>query len=181
MFGVRTFARTAACALTPVLIALTTPTAAAEPDPAPDEPPIPAPAPANSTPLGPLAQSDAPGGPGGVPADLATGALLLGQNPIPLPPGSAPEGAPVSPPSLSPWNNAYLLPQNEQPAAPGQGTVVGVIPGSESAETSRLDYLRRLYTSYQDGAFTGALLGKHPDGVAPGDPLPLPAEEGPPG
>ncbi|WP_231991931.1 hypothetical protein [Mycobacterium sp. ACS4331] len=129
-----------------------------EPTPEPSvEPADPAPAP-NATWHGPLAQSDAPMGPAGLPPGTSGTEMVLGQAQAP----SAPGADPGVPPPLNAWNNAYLLPQHTEPAAPGEGTVVGVAPGAENANASQWDYLRRLYGMHRDGGLTGALLGQAP-------------------
>lgn len=94
---------------------------------------------------------------------------VLGQHAVPSVPGAA---TPVVP-NLNPWNNQYLLPQNESPAAPGQGQVFGVPPGQENANVSGIDYLKRLVDTYRAGGLEGALLGQNPvEGV--GKPIPVP-------
>lgn len=148
-------------------------TAAAEPPPeipaGPAVPvPPPAPLPPPSTVGGTLAQNGLPAGPGGIPDLSGTGNdYLLGQNPLPAAPG----GAPGTPPPMNALNNAYLLPQNLEPSAPGQGTVFGVAPGDENADISGVQYLKRLYASYQEGGLTGGLLGRRPHAQL-GEPLP---------
>lgn len=155
-------------------------TATAAADPPPDVPADPAPPPGPSVPLigaplGPnglsvLAQNGAPAAPGslGVPAglDVSPGGLL-GQNPVPAVPG----GPPGTPPNLSIFNNAYALPQNEVPSAPSQGTEVGVAPGDENANISRLDWLKQWHQLYSNGNLKGALLGQLPQEQL-GEPLP---------
>lgn len=156
--------------------------AAADPPAPPADPAIPVPPPQGPTipiigaPLGPsglsgLAQIGAPAaGPLGLPEmpDPTVGNdLMLGQNPIPSPPG----GPPGTPPNLNAFNNAYLLPQNVDPAAPGQGTMFGVAPGDENADISGLDYLRRLRAMYSDDRLKGGLLGQMPLDQL-GEPLP---------
>ncbi len=89
---------------------------------------------------------------------------LLGQNPIPSAPGAL---APAVAPDLNAFNNQYLLPLNTLPAAPDQGTD----PGAQAATTTRLDYLKRLYSMYQDGQLKGSLLGQLPLDQL-GEPLP---------
>ena len=84
--------------------------------------------------------------------------MLLGQNPVPAAPGAAPG----TPPNLNALNGGYLLPQNTEPAAPGDGAVAGVTPGQENADLGRLDYLRRLHGMYREGNLKGALLGRVP-------------------
>jgi hypothetical protein len=103
---------------------------------------------------------------------------LLSQNPAPAAPG----GALATPPAANPLNNGYLLEQNLVPAAPGRGTVIGVPPGQENADTSGADYIQRLYAGYQQGGLTGAGLGQRSldqlgeplPGTAPPPGTPLP-------
>ncbi|MEV3902396.1 hypothetical protein AB0K11_08730 [Mycobacterium sp. NPDC050551] len=122
-------------------------------------PPPPAPAPPPAAVTSPLAQAGQPGGPAGMPIAGPTGTeMLLGQNPVP----AAPCAAPGTPPNLNALNGGYLLPQNTEPAAPGDGAVAGVTPGQENADLGRLDYLRRLHGMYREGNLKGALLGRVP-------------------
>lgn len=133
--------------------------AAADPPPVlPVEPPPPPTGVAAVT--GVLAQSGVPSdGPLGLPDLSSYGSqLFLGQTAAPALPGSDPGAVPRP----NPLNNAYLLPQNAAPAAPGRGQIVGVAPGEENADVSKLDYLHRLWAMYQDGGLTGALLGQQP-------------------
>lgn len=99
--------------------------------------------------------------------------ILLGQNVIPSAPGGS---GPVAAPNLSAFNDPYLLQQNASPAAPGQGIDA---PGLDQLEATsgRLDYLKQLYSMYQDGALKGAMLGQMPLGELPADPAP-PASPG---
>ncbi|AQA02291.1 hypothetical protein BVC93_07430 [Mycobacterium sp. MS1601] len=128
--------------------------AAAHADPVPPPPPPPA------SPLFPLQQNG--------PSVPITGPDVLGQHAVPSAPGTAATVAP----NLNPWNNQYLLSQNQTPAAPGDGVIVGVAPGQENADVSRLDYLKRLIDTYRDGGLEGGLLGQNPvEGV--GKPLPV--------
>ena len=86
---------------------------------------------------------------------------------------SAP-GAPatVAAPDLRAFNGDYLLPQNVDPAAPGQGVPAdGFGPTPQDSGTGRLAFLRRLHGMYQDGGLTGAFLGQVPDEQL-GEPLP---------
>jgi hypothetical protein len=97
---------------------------------------------------------------------------VLGQYAAPSAPGAA---TPVAP-NLNPWNNQYLLPQNESPAAPGQGQIFGVPPGQENADVSGFDYLKRLVDMYRAGGLEGGLLGQNPvEGL--GKPLPVPSPQ----
>ena len=102
-----------------------------------------------------------------VPPPLNQAELLLPQHAVPSPPGTEP----VARPGHNPLNNAYLLPQNATPSAPGEGEIVGVEPGSENADVSKWEYLRRLWGSYQDGGLAGGLLGQRDQDEA-GRPLP---------
>ena len=84
--------------------------------------------------------------------------LLLGQTPGPVIPG-APATAVV--PNLNAFNPEYLLGQNATPAAPGDGAPApGLGPDSDSPDTGRIAFLRRLYEMYQAGALKGSMLGQ---------------------
>ena len=104
---------------------------------------------------------------------------LLGQTALPAPPGVDPG----TPPEAYPLNNGYLLPQNVVPSAPYQGTVAGVAPGQENADTGASDYLQRLYAAYQQGGLSGSMLGQRSldqlgeplPGTAPPPGTPMPA------
>jgi hypothetical protein len=113
-----------------------------------------------------LAQSGtAPTGPLGLP-DLSAyaPALVLAQNPLPLPPG---DPAVPALPSLSAFNPEYLIGQNTVPAAPGEGIpAAGIGPSAEDPGTGRLAFLRRLHEMYEAGLLDGALLGQQsPDPI----------------
>ncbi|MGE2734979.1 hypothetical protein [Mycolicibacterium vaccae] len=137
------------------------PSVQAQPVPGPEPAPVPAPPP-TAHPLFPLAQSGAGTGIGGLPPELVGsigqpgGELTLGQHAVPSIPGTAP-ATPLHPNAL---NNQYLLPQHVAPAAPGEGTLVGVEPGREHADIGAIDYLRRLWETYQAGGLEGGLLGQ---------------------
>jgi hypothetical protein len=131
-----------------------------------------------------LAQNGSPAaGLGGIPDLTGNGTRdmlgLLGQTALPAPPGVDPG----TPPEAYPLNNGYLLPQNVVPSAPYQGTVVGVAPGQENADTGASDYLQRLYAVYQQGGLGGAMLGQRSldqlgeplPGTAPPPGTPMPA------
>lgn len=168
-------------------------TVAAQPPPLPADPVVPAPPPEPGgppvpllgTPLGsnglsPVAQNGSPAtGPFGLP-QVPLNELLLGQNPVPTAPG----GPPGPPPNLNPFNNGYLLPQNEMPSAPGEGQIFDVPPGQQNADISGVDVLKRVWHLYQDDRLTGALLGQVPPEQL-GAPLPgmapLPGTNIPPG
>lgn len=160
----------------------------AAPEAAADEPPPAEPGPATTTTTVPvpalagigtaLAQAgSAQTGPFGLP-DLSgyETNLILGQNPVPMAPGTP---APAALPSLSAFNPEYLLAQNQAPSAPGEGALApGLGPMPDDPGTGRIAFLRRLHEMYQGGALTGALLGQVPpdqrDGVAPApDPEPV--------
>lgn len=146
--------------------------ASAAADPGPAEPPQPPVlVPPTSTVGSVLGQNGAPAvGPLGLP-DLSAYApgLLLGQNPVPSPPGAP---GTVATPDLRAFDNQYLLPQNAAPAAPGQGVpAAGIGPSADQPGTGRLAFLRRLHEMYQGGALDGALLGQVPDEQL-GEPLP---------
>ncbi|WP_454791087.1 hypothetical protein [Mycolicibacterium lutetiense] len=142
------------------------------PEPAPPGPPVPM----MGAPLGPnglsvLGQTGTDTAPGrlGVPngVDMSPGALL-GQYEAPSAPGTP---APTNAPNLRAFNNGNFFPQNEKPAAPGQGTVVGVAPGQENADISGLDWMRQMHTMYRNGNLRGAALGQVPKEQL-GEPLP---------
>gem|GEM_PF-554609 len=147
------------------------------PAPAPEPPPPPGPtvplmgAPLGSNGLSVLGQTGTETAPGrlGVPngVDMSPGALL-GQYAAPSAPGGPP---PTEAPNLRAFNNGYFFPQNEKPAAPGQGTVVGVEPGQENADISGLDWMRQMHTLYRNGNLRGSLLGQVPKEQL-GEPLP---------
>lgn len=159
--------------------------AGAQPPPAPA--PVPGPLPFESLPgLGPVAAPPPPPVPGAQPAPPPAGALfplaqngspsqligglpampdvsgqtanefVLGQYAVPAVPGTAP----ATPVHMNPFNNAYLLPQNLAPSAPGEGQLFGIAPGQENADIAAIDYLRRLYDMYQAGGLQGGLLGQ---------------------
>ena len=131
-----------------------------------------------------LAQNGSPAaGLGGIPDLTGNGTRdmlgLLGQTALPAPPGVDPG----TPPEAYPLNNGYLLPQNVVPSAPYQGTVAGVAPGQENADTGASDYLQRLYAAYQQGGLSGSMLGQRSldqlgeplPGTAPPPGTPMPA------
>lgn len=161
-------------------------TAAAEPPPAPlpvvpPGAPVPPPPPeagpyipgmgnASANMFGILAQNGQPSVPGAVGAPSTNGldaASVLGLNPVPL----APNGQPGTPPNLNVFNNAYGLPQNEVPAAPGQGQQFDVAPGQENADVGKREWLGRYVDLYRDGRLKGGLLGQMPQQQL-GEPLP---------
>jgi hypothetical protein len=146
--------------------------------------PVPPPAPVPPVVDALLAQNGSPAaGLGGIPDLTGNGTRdmlgLLGQTALPAPPGVDPG----TPPEAYPLNNGYLLPQNVVPSAPYQGTVVGVAPGQENADTGASDYLQRLYAVYQQGGLGGAMLGQRSldqlgeplPGTAPPPGTPMPA------
>ncbi|WP_082931694.1 hypothetical protein [Mycolicibacterium setense] len=152
--------------------------AVAAPAPAPEPPPPPGPEVPlmGGAPLGPgglsvLGQTGTDTAPGrlGVPngVDMSPGALL-GQYTAPSAPGGPP---PTEAPNLRAFNNGNFFPQNEKPAAPGQGTMVGVAPGQENADISGLDWMRQMHTLYRNGNLRGAALGQLPKEQL-GQPLP---------
>jgi hypothetical protein len=162
-------------------IAAADPAAATPTDPAM---PVPPSAPVPTGVDAPLAQNGSAAGPlGGIGDLVGNGTVdllgLLGQTTRPAVPGEDPG----TPPEAYPLNNGYLLPQNVVPSAPGQGTVVGVAPGQENTDTSAIDYLQRLYASYQRGGLSGAMLGQRSldqlgeplPGTAPPPGTPMPA------
>jgi hypothetical protein len=93
--------------------------------------------------------------------------LLLGQSAAP----ALPDAAAAVMPSQNPLNNAYLLPQNVKPAAPGEGQRFNVDPGQENADITKMDTLKQLHAMYSDGRLKGALLTRGPK-EALGEPLP---------
>jgi hypothetical protein len=141
--------------------------------------PVPPPAPVPPVVDALLAQNGSPAaGLGGIPDLTGNGTRdmlgLLGQTALPAPPGVDPG----TPPEAYPLNNGYLLPQNVVPSAPYQGTVVGVAPGQENADTGASDYLQRLYAVYQQGGLSGSMLGQRSlDQLGE----PLPGTAAPPG
>lgn len=148
--------------------------AAAEPAP-PLPPPIPAPPPAVVPPpppppppaglIGPVGSvlgqtGSQSAGLFGLP-DLSNHAtsLILGQTAVPALPGTPAAAVP----DLRAFTPDYLLPLNQDPAAPGQGTPVpGIAPNEDIAGTGRIALLRRLYEMYQAGDLRGGLLGQVP-------------------
>jgi hypothetical protein len=151
----------------------------ATPDASPPGPPPQGPViPFIGAPLGPqgmavFAQSNAPSaGPSalGMPVmpDPTIGTdSMLGQNAIPSPPN----GPPGTVPNLRAFNNGYQFEQNEKPAAPGQGQIVGVAPGDENADIRARDWIKQWYHLYENGNLKGGFLGQTtPDQL--GDPLP---------
>ena len=113
---------------------------------------------ADPPPPGPIPPAPIPG------LDLAT---VLGQHPVP----SAPGAGPGSPPNLNVFNNGYGIPQNVEPAAPGQGQQFGVPPGQENADVSRREWIGRYLDMYRAGMLEGGLLGQRPQEEL-GQPLP---------
>ena len=131
----------------------------------PPQPVVPAP-PASTIGL-PLAQAGIEGGPAGLPDLFQTGnAFLLGQAPVP----SAPNTAVGIPPSLNAFTNDYLVPINDVPSTPGQGTLYGV-PEGEQAAPGFFAYLGRVHQAAVDGRLRGGLLGQYPQWQL-GEPLP---------
>ena len=110
------------------------------------------------TPVGPLGVPQVPG------VDRTT---VLGLNAVP----SAPGAGPGVPPDLRAFNNAYGVPQNEVPAAPGQGAQFDVAPGDENADVNGRTWLGRYIDLYRDGRLRGSLLGQLPKEQL-GQPLP---------
>lgn len=141
-------------AFTAVAALAFSPYAHADPEPAPADPTPP------TSVLGILGLPDLS------PADGPN--ILLGQNVIPSAPGGS---GPVAAPNLSAFNDPYLLQQNTSPAAPGLGVDA---PGLDRLEATsgRLDYLKQLYSMYEDGALKGSLLGQMPLGELPADAAP---------
>jgi hypothetical protein len=111
--------------------------------------------------FGILAQSGQEPVPGAAGAPAVAGldaATVLGQTAVP----SAPGAGPGTPPNLNIFNNAYGLPQNEVPAAPGKGQQFDVAPGDENADVSKREWLGRYIDMYRAGMLKGGLLGQMP-------------------
>jgi hypothetical protein len=83
---------------------------------------------------------------------------VLGQNPIPAPPG----GGPGAVPNLNVFNNAYGPQQCLEPSAPGKCEQFDVAPGEENADVSRREWLGRYIDMYRAGMLKGGLLGQMP-------------------
>jgi hypothetical protein len=186
---------TAVSAGVAVVGAILAPSAAAEADPAlppvsdtPVEPADLAAAPTPSTPPAPGQLPDsgtAPASPVATVMDMVAQAraidatdptVLLGQRPD----AAGLDAPPLGPLSFNPLNNANLLPQNLVPSAPGEGTVVGVEPGQEAANTTFRGYLSRLKDMYHNGDLAGAGLGQRPLSELGGPPPAGTAEPVPP-
>jgi len=147
--------------------------------PPPPGPAVPPPPPGPTVPvlgqpltngLGVLGQTGQPGVPGALGAPEMAGldrSSVLGLNPTPLPPGAGPGVVP----NLNVFNNAYGLPQNEVPAAPGQGQQFDVAPGQENADVGKREWLGRYVDLYRDGRLKGGFLGQMPKEQL-GQPLP---------
>lgn len=167
-------------------------TAAAEPPPGPPLPGEPGPPPPEAappgpaipmigTPLGPnglgvLAQTNAPGVPGALGAPAVNGldaASVLGQYLTP----QAPNADPGIVPNLNVFNNAYGLPQNVVPSAPGEGLQFDVAPGQENSDVSKREWFGRFIDMQRDHRLYGGL------GQLPQEQLgqPLPGTAPPPG
>ena len=163
--------------------------AAAEPPPVPVPPPsepVPPPPPGPvipvlGMPLGPaglgvLSQTGAEPVPGALGAPAVNGldaASVLGQYAAP----QAPSADPGVVPNLNVFNNAYGLPQNVVPAAPGEGQQFDVAPGQENADVSRREWFGRFIDMQRDHRLYGGL------GQLPQEQLgqPLPGTAPPPG
>jgi hypothetical protein len=149
----------AAAAGVAVTAAILAPSAAANADPAAaPTSDAPAPAPPGATVLDMVAQARA--------INATDPTVLLGQRPY----AANPDAPPLGPLSLNPLNNANLLPQNLIPSAPGEGTMVGVEPGQETANTTFRGLLSRLRDMYRDGDLAGAGLGQRPGSELTGPP-----------
>ena len=135
------------------------------PPPGPPPPPAPPPPPGPAGVIGqignPLGQTGSqPTGPLGLP-DLSSYAssLLLGQTAAPALPGTPAAAVP----DLRALNPQYLVPLNQDPAAPGQGTLTpGIGPNEDIPGAGRISLLRRLYEMHQAGDLRGGLLGQVP-------------------
>jgi hypothetical protein len=85
--------------------------------------------------------------------------LLLGQTAAPALPGTPAAAVP----DLRALNPEYLVPLNQDPAAPGQGALApGIGPNEDIPGAGRISLLRRLYDMYQAGDLRGGLLGQVP-------------------
>jgi hypothetical protein len=85
--------------------------------------------------------------------------LLLGQTAAPALPGTPAAAVP----DLRASNPEYLVPLNQDPAAPGQGALApGIGPNEDLPGAGRISMLRRLYEMYQAGDLRGGLLGQVP-------------------
>jgi hypothetical protein len=160
-------------------------TAAADDDPPPPAPPVsidpaapppPGPViPGFGAPLGPagldmLAQNGQQANPAALGAPPITGldqTTILGQNPLPSPPGADPGVIP----NLNPFNNGYGVQQCLKPSAPGKCDEFGVAPGDENADVSRRQWMGRYVDMYRAGMLKGGLLGQMPQEQL-GEPLP---------
>jgi hypothetical protein len=143
---------------------------------APEPPPPPGPpVPVLGAPLGPaglgvLAQNGQEQNPAALGAPPITGldqTTVLGQNPLPSPPG----GGPGVVPNLNVFNNAYGPQQCLAPSAPGKCEQFDVAPGDENADVSRRQWLGRYIDMYRAGMLKGGLLGQVPQEQL-GEPLP---------
>src|SRR5262249_31438464 len=164
------------------------PTAAADPPPPPD--PVPAPAPVDPAPpppppgptipligaplaphgLGMSARTRRASVPGALGAPEVSGLdrySVLGQNPLPSPPGAAPGVVP----NLNVFNNAYGVAQCLKPSAPGQCEQFDVAPGDENADVTRRQWFGRYIDMYRAGMLKGGLLAQMPQEQL-GEPLP---------
>lgn len=157
-------------------------TAAAEPPPEPLPPPPPGPeVPVIGMPLGPtglnvLAQTGTepvPGALGAPPVIGLDATSVLGQHLAP----TGPSADPGIVPNLNVFNNAYGLPQNVVPAAPGEGEQFDVAPGQENADVSKREWFGRYIDMQRDHRLYGGL------GQLPQEQLgqPLPGTAPPPG
>jgi hypothetical protein len=85
--------------------------------------------------------------------------LLLGQTAAPALPGTPAAAIP----DLGALNPQYLVPLNQDPAAPGQGALApGIGPNEDIPGAGRISLLRRLYEMHQAGDLRGGLLGQVP-------------------
>jgi hypothetical protein len=92
---------------------------------------------------------------------------ILGQNPLPSPPG----GSPGAIPNLNVFNNAYGVQQCLAPSAPGKCEQFDVAPGQENADVPKREWLGRYIDMYRAGMLKGGLLGQMPQEQL-GEPLP---------
>jgi hypothetical protein len=135
-------------------------------DPAAPPPPATGPLPGFGAPLGPaglnvLEQNGQPANPAALGTPPVTGldyTTVLGQNPVPAPPGPDPGVVP----NLNVFNNAYGPQQCLQPSAPGKCEEFGVAPGDENADVNKRIWLGRYIDMYRAGMLKGGLLGQMP-------------------
>ena len=120
--------------------------------------------------MGLLAQNGQPANPAALGAPPVTGldlTTVLGQNPVPSPPGANPGAIP----NLNPFNNGYGVQQCLKPSAPGQCQEFGVAPGEENNDVTGRTYLGRYFDMYHAGLLKGGSLSQLPPEQL-GEPMP---------